>query len=173
MMKNRFLKIFIVFGLLFSVLNLSSEEITKSDVEEQNKLSDPKNVQVSSATDDIEDWSEEVLRSFKIDSFGENNGKFIVFAQQTITLKPTDPQFGEALINAYDKAMMNLQEKYLMMRFGKTTVEKLRTFYSDSSTDANKIELPKIDKGFLDKIVLLMDKNIDVATKKLIKNWLI
>lgn len=169
MMKNRFLKIFIVFGLLFSVLNLSSEEITKSDVEEQNKLSDPKNVQVSSATDDIEDWSEEVLRSFKIDSFGENNGKFIVFAQQTITLKPTDPQFGEALINAYDKAMMNLQEKYLMMRFGKTTVEKLRTFYSDSSTDANKIELPKIDKGFLDKIVLLMDKNIDVATKKLDK----
>lgn len=178
-MKNRILKSVVLVGLLFArsatfaqegVSQVNVEEnINKSDIEEQNKLSDPKNVQLSSSTDDIEDWAEEVLRSFKIDSFGENNGKFIVFAQQTITLKPTDPQFGEALINAYDKAMMNLQEKYLMMRFGKTTVEKLRTFYSDSSTDANKIELPKIDKGFLDKIVLLMDKNIDVATKKLDK----
>lgn len=176
-MKNRILKSVVLVGLLFArsatfaqegVSQVNVEEnINKSDIEEQNKLSDPKNVQLSSSTDDIEDWAEEVLRSFKIDSFGENNGKFIVFAQQTVTLKPTDPQYGETLINAYDKAMMNLQEKYLMMRFGKTTVEKLRTFYSDSSTNANEIELPKIDKGFLDKIVLLMDKNIDLATKKL------
>jgi hypothetical protein len=176
-MKNKILKSIVLAGLLFTTSAIFAQEevsqvnvesnINKSDIEEQNKLSDPKNVQDSSSADDIEDWSEEVLRSFKIDSFGENNGKFIVFAQQTITLKPTDPQFGETLINAYDKAMMNLQENYLMMRFGKTTIEKLRTFYSNSSTDANEIELPKIDKGFLDKIVLLMDKNIDLATKKL------
>lgn len=152
---------------VFNFLNANDEIISKTDVDEQNKMSDAKTVKISDATDDIEDWKEEVLNSFGIDSYGENNGKFIIFAKQSLSLKPTDPQFGDALINAFDKAMLTLQEKYIMIRFGKTTTEKVKSFFSDRSTNAKEIEVPQQNANFYNKILMIMDKNLDLASKKI------
>jgi len=81
-----------------------------------------------------------------------------------------DPQYGDALVNAYDKAMMNLQNQYLMARFGKNIVNKAKSFYSDRSTHAKEIELPNVGaKGFIGKILRIFDKSLDVTDKKLDK----
>lgn len=143
-------------------------KITQKDVQEINKLSDANAIQELSASDTIDDWADKALEHFGLSEFGEHNGKFFVYAQQSVSLKPTDPQFGDALINAYDKAMMKLQEKYVMIRFGKTTVDKIKSFYSNRSTDAKKLELPSPkNPGFLDKVMLVLDKQLDLLGAKI------
>ncbi len=142
-------------------------KISQKDVQELNKLSDANAIEVS-ASDTIDDWADKALEHFGLSEFGEHNGKFFVYAQQSVILKPTDPQFGDALINAYDKAMMKLQEKYVMLRFGKTTVDKIRSFYSNNSTDAKEIKLPSPQNpGFLDKVMLVLDKQLDLIGAKI------
>lgn len=140
--------------------------INQNDVNEINAMSDPKSVQT--ASDDMDDWSETVLAQFKIENFGETNGKFVLYASQSVSLKPTDPQYGDALVNAFDKAMMTLQEKYLMIRFGKTMTDKVRSFYADGSTNAREIPLPPVDEPrYIAKLLTVFEKGLDVTEKKL------
>lgn len=144
----------------------NDETIRQSDVNELNNMSDPNTV--TSASDDMDDWFQSVLKEFNINDFGEANGKFILNASQSVSLKPIDPQYGDALVNAFDKAMMKLQEKYLMIRFGSTTVDKVKSFYSDRSTDAKIIELPPVETlGFTGKVLKVLEKGLDVSEKKL------
>jgi len=144
------------------------EQISQQDVQEINNMSDAKAIPQLSASDSIDDWADSALSKFGLDDFGEHDGKFFIFAQQSVMLKPTDPQFGDSVVNAYDKAMINLQEKYLMIRFGKVTTDKVRSLYSDRSTNAKNIELPSPkDPGFLSKVMMVLDKKLDVIGAKL------
>ncbi|WP_331775035.1 DUF6844 domain-containing protein [Sulfurospirillum sp. 1612] len=144
--------------------NISS--VTKQDVQELNKLSDPKSVQ--SASDTIDDWAHSAIKKFGINEFGEHNGKFFFFASQSVSLMPSDPQFGDALVNAYDKALMKLQNEYIMARSGKVIIHKIKELHQDNSTNANDIELPAPStKGFLGKVLKIFDKTLDVTNKKL------
>lgn len=144
----------------------SEKAIGQTDVTELNGMSDAKAIQT--ASDDMEDWADSVLEQFNIEGFGEVNGKFIFFASQSLSQKPTDPNYGDALSNAFDKAMMSLQEKYLMNRFGKISTDKVRSFYSDRSTNARDIALPApSDPGFSGKLFKLLGKGLDLADKKL------
>ena len=148
--------------------NQAEEVIDQKDVTQLNKMSDPKSV--PDAADTIEDWAYNAIEKFGVSEFGEHNGKFFFFASQTVSLKPTDPQFGDALINAYDKAMMRLQNKYLMTRFGNIVTEKVKSFYSNRSTDAKEIQLPNPNvQGFLGKVLKIVNKHLDVTEKKLDK----
>lgn len=159
---------FLCLSTILSTQLLANEApVVQADVNDQNKMSDPKTVPTPIASDSVDDWSEDVLSRFGLDSYGENNGKFIMFASQSVSLKPTDPQYGDALINAFDKAMMNLQEKYIMIRFGKSTVEKVRSFYSDRSTNAKEIKLPPVNKDFMSKTLMLLDRGFEFANKKM------
>lgn len=144
----------------------SGESTDQNDVNELNAMADPKSV--PTASESMDAWFDTVLETFNIGSFGENNGKFTFEASQSVSLKPIDPQYGDALVNAFDKAMMSLQEKYLQARFGRISVDKIRSFYSDRSTNANEIVLPPIeDPGYLGKALLVLDKGLDVTAKKL------
>lgn len=158
-----------ILALVFLSTNaLSEENITQKDVNELNMQSNPNTV--SDASDTIDDWAYEAIQKFGVDEFGEHNGKFFFFASQSVSLKPTDPQFGDALVNAYDKALMELQNKYLMARFGRTIVDKVKQFYSDRSTNAKEIDLPNPSApNFTDKVLNIMDKSLDVTDKKLDK----
>ncbi len=139
-----------------------------NDTIDINEMSDPNNIPELSASDTVADWSENVLASMKVKSFGENNGKYILFAQQSVSLKPIDPQYGDAVINAYDKAMMKIQEQYIMNRFGKVFTDKMKSFYMNRSTDAKHIELPPASStSFWGKVVLLSEKKLDVEEKEL------
>ncbi len=156
------------FTQVTSTQPVSSQEtaINQIDVNEINAMSDPKSVQT--ASDDMDDWSDSVLGQFNIENFGEANGKFVLYASQSVSLKPTDPQYGDALTNAFDKAMMALQEKYLMIRFGKTMTDKVKSFYADGSTNAREIPLPPVDQtGYITKLLKVFEKGLDVTEKKL------
>jgi len=156
-----------IIALVFLHSNaLANESISQQDVNEINTQSNPNTV--SDASDTIEDWAYEAIKKFGVEDFGEQNGKFFFFASQSVSLKPNDPQFGDALVNAYDKALMKLQNKYLMTRFGRTIVEKAKSFYSDRSTNAKEIALPNPSApGFTGKILNIMNKSLDVTDKKL------
>jgi hypothetical protein len=146
---------------------LMASDINQSDINNINKISNANEINISSS-DTIDEWSQSVLDKFGLAGFGENNGRFFIFAQQSVLLKPNDAQFADSLVNAYNKAMMKVQEKYLMLRFGKTTVDKIKSFYSDRSTDAKELKLPSPSKaGFISKLMLLLDKKLDVMGAKL------
>jgi len=165
-MKKTFLSLCVV--SLLSLTAFSDESITQQDTNELNHISSASTLPKLSSSDTIDDWADKALQSFGISEFGENNGKFFIFAQQSVMLKPTDPQFGDAVINAYDKALVKLQEKYVMLRFGKITTDKIKSLYSDRSTNAKQLELPKPkEKGFLSKLMLVLDTKLDVMGAKL------
>jgi len=154
--------------VLMSTSVFADTTISQTDVSMQNDMSDPKKVTFVDATDSVEKWSNNFLTKFGLSSFGENNGKFILFAKQAVSQKPTDPQYGDAVINAYDKAMMKIQEQYIMDRFGKITVKKIKSFYMNRSTDAKQIKIPQTyTKGFWNKISLILEKKLDLKEKEL------
>ncbi|MEA1955216.1 MAG: hypothetical protein U9N02_01835 [Campylobacterota bacterium] len=141
---------------------------TPTDNTNINEMSNPNNIPKLSASDTVENWSENVLTSMGLSSFGENNGIYTLFAQQGVSLKPIDPQYGDALINAYDKAMMKIQKQYIMNRFGDIAADKIKSSYINRSTDAKKIELPPASSpSFWGKIVLVLEKKLDVKEKEL------
>ncbi|KAF3980501.1 MAG: hypothetical protein HFP76_01820 [Methylococcales symbiont of Iophon sp. n. MRB-2018] len=144
----------------------SEMTISQDDVNALNSMSDPKSIQSSS--DSMDDWFDTIPQQFNFQDYGEYKGKFFVNASQAVSLKPTDPQYGDALVNAFDKAMMKLQEKYLMHRFGKITTEKIKSFYSDRSTYAKDIALPSsTEPGYLNTVLAIFKKGLDVTEKKL------
>ncbi|RLJ22569.1 hypothetical protein DJ030_01055 [bacterium endosymbiont of Escarpia laminata] len=151
-------------------VNNGQAEVSQADVDEQNNMSDPKLVR--SASDSIDDWAAEAVVNFgrKADEFGEKDGKFILFASQSVSLKSIDPQYGDALINAFEKAQIKLQEQYAMIRFGHTMINKAKSFYSDRSTDAKELRLPPPGSpDYIGKLLAIFEKSLDVADKKLNK----
>jgi hypothetical protein len=170
-----YVKVFtLAISILASVASIAEDNsgvISQADVTEINKMADTN--AVSNASDNMDDWFDSVLENFGFDSFGENNGKFILSQSQSVSLKQTDPQYGDALVNAFDKAMLGLQEKYVMIRFGRIATNKVRSFYSDRSTRAKEIDLPAVThKTYLSKVLLLLEKNLDVTALELDKQLL-
>ncbi len=168
----KMIKYILLFIILFygNIFAKNSNIINNKNIQEQNSISNPNNNVEVSASDTIDDWAYRAINKFGISDFGEHNGKFFFYASQAVSLKPIDPQFGDALVNAYDKALMRLQTKYLMARFGNIVVNKIKSYYSNRSTNAKDLELPNPNnKGFLGKLMKVFNKSLDVADKKLDK----
>lgn len=153
----------------------SENSINQDDINELNKLSDPKSVptidkETSNAADGMDAWSESVLEEFGISSWGQHNGKIYSYASLRTSLKPLDPQYGVALVNAFDRAMMKLQEEYVRDQFGSQIVDKIKSLDSDRSTNAKDIALPAAGSAdYLGKLMDTMNKGLDVENKKLDK----
>jgi len=141
----------------------NDEKITQKDIVEQNEMSQP-----IDPSDKIEEWADSFLEKMGIDSFGEVDGKYFYFAQAATSKPSTDPQFGDALVNAYDKAFFDIMEQYALDMYGRETVEQIRSFFQNSSTNARNIELPThYGSGFWDKVLAILNKNLDLIGKKL------
>ena len=144
------------------------EAAEQAAVEEQNELSDPD--ALPDAGDAIDEWAETALQKFGLDDWGEHDGKIFVFKAKQASIKNLDPQFGDALAVAFDEAMADVQAEVVMLRFGRIVQDKVREFYSDTSTDAKDIPLepPKTySDGMMGKIMANLDKALDVAGAKL------
>jgi hypothetical protein len=144
----------------------ATNTISQKDVVEQNKMSDASQM-ISS--EDLDDWAEVFRESF---GFAENNlstdGKFFVYATSPVSVKESDPQYGNALISAFDEAMSKIQKQYVMTLFGKNITDKVKSFYSDESTNNEEIKLPKAGSpGFFDKLLGVLSKKLDLTEKKL------
>lgn len=142
---------------------------TQSEIIQQNRLSNAS--VIISASDSIEKWSEEFLKQFGLKAFGERNGKIFLLSSSSTMVAPSDPQYGDALVNAYDKARTFLEEQLVMTRFGRIYTEKMQTKFMDRSTNRGEIPIPFANEsmGTAEKIVAYFDKKLDVLDKKLNK----
>jgi len=157
----------LIISSLVATITLANETIEQKDIEEQNKMVQPI---VPSASDKIDNWADKFLEKIGIDSFGEVNGKYFYYAQEPVAVPATDPQFGSALVNAYDKAFFDIMEEYAKDMYGRVAVEQIRKFFSNNSTNAANIELPNnYTRGFWGKVLTIIDKNLEVIDKKLDK----
>lgn len=160
-----------LFVLFFYILNVNAIALTKIEAKEvalQNAMSDDSSM---ISEDDLDDWADNFKNKF---GFSDNNitedGKFFIYASAPILFNELDAQYGNALVSAYDETMTKIQQQYIMTLFGKTIVSKVRSFYSDESTDAEKIELPKPGSaGFFDKLFRVLGKKLDLTEKELDK----
>ncbi len=162
---------------LFSATFAFSEEtaqssLSQADVDEQNRLSDPETV--VSAADQVEEWKEDALRQLKVGEGVTPDGKYVIFASANVSIPNTDPQFGDALANAFDVAMQNGQERILMDRFGRMVTEKVRETFRDTSTNAKEIPLEAPTPAgsadeLTDKALRILDKSLSLSEAKLDK----
>lgn len=142
--------------------------VDQKDVDEQNKLSAP--VEDVGSNDMIDEWKERVMKDLGISELGENDGKFFSFGYGSVSLKDTDPEYGDALVNAFDIAMMEAQQEMLMARFGRILVEKARQTYRDSSTYAKDIPLELNESNSAlsgNKAIRIFEKALSVVEGKL------
>jgi len=157
----------LIVGTFFATISFANdnETINQNDIAEQNKMSQP-----IDPSDKIDDWAESFKEKMKIDSWGEVNGKYFYYAQAETSIPSTDPQFGNALVNAYDKAFFNIMEQYATDMYGMTAVEQIKKFFQNNSTNAKQIKLPNnYRRGFWGKVITIFNKNLDLIDKKLDK----
>jgi len=118
-------------------------------------------------TQQLIEWKDEFANKMHI-HYGENNGKYFGYTQEVVSLRASDPQFVDALVNAYDKAYLKAQQEYAMDLFGNIITKQLRESFKNQSTNAKEIEFTNYKQpGFWTKISLLLDKMTAVADKKL------
>lgn len=152
--------------LLISTFSYAATSITQLDISTQNKMSASSKL-ISS--DDLDDWADDFREKF---GFADNNispdGKFFVYATSPIAVNKTDIQYGNALVSAFDETMTKIQRQYVMTLFGKNITDKVRSFYSDESTNASEIQLPPAGSpNFFDKLFTVLGKKLDLKEKQL------
>jgi len=162
---------FVVAALLIctlSSLSIASEiKIEKKDINELN------NYVEKVAPMDIDDQIEESIQNYADEhnfQFGidEKRGKHFIYDIETVSLKPTDPNFVKSLAVAYEKAFFAAQEQFVMDTFGGVVNQKERELFADSSTNAKEFDSDKAtNKGVMSKIGRVFDKTLSLAEKSL------
>ncbi|EAC1609793.1 hypothetical protein EA182_03640 [Campylobacter jejuni] len=143
-------------------------EITQQDINIQNEMSDASTKDITPKS--IEDFFEEFADNFGIEYGITKDGKTFYTGKSTVAVNDTDPQFAQALQNAYQKAMLNLQSEFIRDAFGRIATSKIQNYEADNSTNAKEFdELPKGDKvdQILNKLTQLAGAQLDKALKDL------
>lgn len=177
-MKKIFIKL-IVLCMSLILTNLLAGEvnensvISKNDVQEQNEISKSQPV-VEEET--MRDFFRRVAKEIGFETYGakKDGSKFFFKGESIVSLKPTDPDFGKALVIAYEKAILDLQANYIVDTFGKTSSERMSNLYQDKSTNAKKFEEEvrnegKIE-GIINKALDVVEANLDEALKEMGKD---
>ncbi|ECP5270684.1 hypothetical protein MNG75_001189 [Campylobacter lari] len=165
-------KIFIIGSLLVASLLYAQAtpqaEITQEDVKAQNEMSDASSKDITPKS--LDDFFEEFAQNFGIEYGITKDGKTFYTGRSVVALSDSDPQFAQALQNAYQKAMLNLQSDFIEDAFGRIAVSKIQNYESDNSTNAKEFEeLPKgsVVGQIFDKLVQLSGAKLDKALKDL------
>lgn len=122
----------------------------------------------SQKTESLSDWRNEFedRSGYKIGQ--AKNGKTFYFGQAVVNVPPTDPNYGKELQIAYEKAIIDLQGKYIKELYGKITAERIATQFKDRSSNArdfDPVELEnQVNKGQIGQI---FDKMLQVTENKL------
>ncbi|MCE3579642.1 hypothetical protein LXQ12_19065, partial [Campylobacter jejuni] len=106
-------------------------EITQQDINIQNEMSDASTKDITPKS--IEDFFEEFADNFGIEYGITKDGKTFYTGKGTVAVNDTDPQFAQALQNAYQKAMLNLQSEFIRDAFGRIATSKIQNYEADNS----------------------------------------
>lgn len=165
-------KIFIIGSLLVASLLYAQAtpqaEITQEDIKAQNEMSDASSKDITPKS--LDDFFEEFADNFGIEYGITKDGKTFYTGRSVVALSDSDPQFAQALQNAYQKAMLNLQVEFIKDAFGRIAVSKIQNYEADNSTNAKEFEeLPKgsVVGQIFDKLVQLSGAKLDKALKDL------
>ncbi|MBF7043410.1 DUF6844 domain-containing protein [Campylobacter volucris] len=143
-------------------------EITQEDIKTQNEMSDASTKDITPKS--LDDFFEEFADNFDIEYGVTKDGKTFYVGKSVVALNDNDPQFAQALQNAYQKAMLNLQTEFIKDAFGRIAVNKIQNYEADNSTNAKEFEeLPKgsIMSQIFDKLAQLSGAKLDKALKDL------
>ncbi|MFQ6342890.1 DUF6844 domain-containing protein [Campylobacter sp. VTCC 70190] len=143
-------------------------EITQQDINTQNEMSDASTKDITPKS--LDDFFDEFANDFGIEYGQTKEDKTFYIGKSTVAVNDTDPQFAQALQNAYQKAMLNLQTEFIKDAFGRVATSKIQNYEADNSTNAKEFEeLPKGDKfeQILGKLTQLAGAQLDKALKDL------
>lgn len=159
---------FLHYGLILLIMSnvFAETPLNQKDIDMQNKMSSDLNI---ISDDDLDTWADNFKEQFGFaDSNITEDGKFFVYASSPVLFNKSDPQYGNALVSAFDETMTKIQSQYVMTLFGKNINEKIRSFYSNESTDNEQIELPEPGSpSFMNKLFTVLGKQLDLKEKEL------
>lgn len=168
MMKKRFaIGSLLVASFLYAQAT-PQVEITQEDIKIQNEMSDASSKDITPKS--LDDFFEKFADNFGIKYGITKDGKTFYTGRSVVALSDSDPQFAQALQNAYQKAMLNLQSDFIEDAFGRMAVSKIQNYEADNSTNAKEFEeLPKgsVVGQIFDKLVQLSGAKLDKALRDL------
>ena len=146
-------------------LSFANESINQNDINNQNSMSKAK---VTKPQESMRDFFRRVATDFGFNTYGaKKNGTMFFFKGEAIvSLQPSDPDFGRAIVNAYEQAILDLQSNYIVDTFGTLSSDRVSSLYNDTSTNAKKFE---DNLGNETKVNGIMDKTLDFIDAKLDK----
>lgn len=117
-------------------------------------------------------WVEEFEAKFK--PIGQaSNGIAFFSGQAPVRVSPLDPNFGQELALAYEKAMFDMRADFIMQTYGRMASKSIRDVYENGSSNNNDFDPVELDKAaeqgggrldvLLDKALNLVDKTLDNA----------
>lgn len=117
---------------------ISGNEVSQTDIDEQNNLSDASTKDITPKS--LDDFFDEYAEQYDI-SYGEDiNGKVFFTGRATVAMSESDPAFAKALNLAFDEAMLNMQAEFVRDAFGRQSEITRQRFFSDDSTNAREFE---------------------------------
>lgn len=168
--KNSLITLLVASSLFSGAL--ANEEISQNDINDQNQMSQAE----ASKPESMRDFFKRVAKEMGFGSYGakKEGTKFFFKGEAIVSLKPQDPDFGRAVVNAYEKAIIDLQANYIVDTFGKVSSERLNTLYHDTSTNAKKFEDKvqnenKVER-VVDKALSYVEGKLDEGLKEMGKN---
>lgn len=167
MKKILFIGSLVVASLLYAQ-DIQNTQISQQDINTQNEMSNASTKDISPKS--IEDFFEEFADKFDIEYGVSKNAKTFYTGKSTVIINDTDPQFAQALQNAYQKAMLNLQSEFVKDAFGRIATSKIQSYEADNSTNAREFEeLPKggAIEQILNKLSQLAGAKLDKALNDL------
>ncbi|MCW1359838.1 DUF6844 domain-containing protein [Campylobacter sp. US33a] len=143
-------------------------EISQQDINTQNEMSDASTKDITPKS--LDDFFEEFADNYDIEYGITKDGKTFYTGKSTVAVSDNDPQFAQALQNAYQKAMLNLQTEFIRDAYGRIATSKVQSYEADNSTNAREFEeLPKGStfEQVLNKLTQLTGAKLDNALKDL------
>ncbi len=148
-------------------MEADSAEVSQADIDEQNALSDASTKDVTPKK--IGDFFDEFADKYSINYGEEENGKVFFNGQAAVSLPSTDPEFSSALNIAFDRALLNMQTKFVQDTFAKLASVTNQKVFSDNSTDAREFEKLPVEgrvAQIFTKIANLTGAKLDSALKE-------
>lgn len=148
--------------------NLEPAEVSASEVEMQNSLSDSSSQDEDSQS--IDQFFDDFSNAQNIEYGETKNGRTFYNAKATTLVGASDADFAKSLVNAYNKALLELQAKYIRDSFGRQATETLRKNFTDNSTNAKEFEKLPPESAFsqlLSKVSTLAGAKLDDMLSKL------
>lgn len=167
---RKFTKILLLsgaFALYLGATSTKSEIISANDLQEQNSLSDASTQDITPKS--VDDFFDEFANAHNIEYGNNVNGKMFFTGKATTIKSANDAEFPKALSIAYNKALLELQSKFIRDSFGKISVQTLKTSFTDNSSNAKEFDKLPPQSAFsqiLDKISTLAGAKLDEMIKK-------